>query len=129
MRRSAIAAPAYAGIPVTMRYSSTSFTVVTGHEDIPALPTGGDHTLVLLMGVTQLPRTTELLAAHGRSADCPVAIIERGYQPDQRTTVGTVATIAGLAAERGVEAPAVVVVGDVVRMSPEWRQRHTASAR
>ena len=126
---SAISVPAAAGIPVTHRSVARGFTVVTGHEDIPALPTGGDHTLVLLMGVTQLPRTTELLAAHGRSADCPVAIIERGYQPDQRTTVGTVATIAGLAAERGVEAPAVVVVGDVVRLSPEWRQRHTARAR
>jgi len=117
---SAISVPAAAGIPVTHRGVARGFSVVTGHEDIPALPTGGDHTLVLLMGVTQLHRTTDLLVAHGRSPDCPVAVVERGYQPDQRTTVGTVATIAALAAERGVRAPAVIVVGDVVRLSPGW---------
>ena len=117
---SAISVPAAAGIPVTHRGVARGFSVVTGHEDLPALPPAGDHTLVLLMGVTQLHRTTDLLVAHGRSADCPVAVVERGYQPDQRTTVGTVATIADLAAERGVRAPAVIVVGDVVRLSPEW---------
>ncbi|NUS41240.1 MAG: uroporphyrinogen-III C-methyltransferase, partial [Terrabacter sp.] len=79
-----------------------------------------DHTLVLLMGVTQLARSTELLVAHGRSADCPVAVVERGFAADQRTTVGTVATIADLARSRGVRAPAVVVVGDVVKLSPDW---------
>jgi uroporphyrin-III C-methyltransferase/precorrin-2 dehydrogenase/sirohydrochlorin ferrochelatase len=50
-----------------------------------------------------------------------VAIVERGFAPDQRTTVGTVATIAELARDRGVRAPAVVVVGDVVRLGPDWR--------
>jgi uroporphyrin-III C-methyltransferase/precorrin-2 dehydrogenase/sirohydrochlorin ferrochelatase len=118
---SAVSVPAAAGIPVTHRGVARGFTVVTGHEDIPVLPTGGDHTLVLLMGVTQLARTTELLALHGRSADCPVAVVERGFAPDQRTTVGTVATIAELARDRGVRAPAVVVVGDVVRLGPDWR--------
>src|SRR6478672_2607464 len=118
---SAVSVPAAAGIPVTHRGVARGFTVVTGHEDIPVLPTGGDHTLVLLMGVTQLARTAELLAQHGRSADCPVAVVERGFAPDQRTTVGTVATIGELARERGVQAPAVVVVGDVVRLGPDWR--------
>ena len=118
---SAVSVPAAAGIPVTHRGVARGFTVVTGHDDIPHLPTGGDHTLVLLMGVTHLARTAELLVEHGRSADCPVAVVERGYQPDQRTTVGTVATIAQLARERGVRAPAVVVVGDVVRLGPDWR--------
>jgi len=117
---SAIAVPAAAGIPVTHRGVARGFTVVTGHDDIPVLPTGGDHTLVLLMGVTQLPRTMDLLVTHGRSPDCPVAIVERGFLPTQRTTVGTVGTIATLATERGVEAPAVIVVGDVVRLSPDW---------
>src|SRR6478735_7350564 len=120
---SAVSVPAAAGIPVTHRGVARGFTVVTGHEDIPVLPTGGDHTLVLLMGVTQLARTTELLARHGRSADCPVAVVERGFGPDQRTTVGTVRTIAELARERGVRSPAVVVVGDVVRLGPDWQQR------
>ncbi len=120
---SAVSVPAAAGIPVTHRGVARGFTVVTGHEDIPVLPTGGDHTLVLLMGVTQLARTTELLARHGRSADCPVAVVERGFGPDQRTTVGTVGTIAELARERGVRSPAGVVVGDVVRLGPDWQQR------
>ncbi len=114
---SAVAVPAAAGIPVTHRGVARGFTVVTGHEDVPVLPTGGDHTLVLLMGVSVLRRTTELLVAHGRDPECPVAIIERGFSATQRTTIGTVATIADLADERGVEAPAVVVVGDVVRLA------------
>ncbi|GAB3052381.1 uroporphyrinogen-III C-methyltransferase [Intrasporangium mesophilum] len=117
---SAVAVPAAAGIPVTHRGVARGFSVVTGHDDIPVLPTGGDHTLVLLMGVTQLSRTMDLLVAHGRSGDCPVAIVERGFLPTQRTTVGTVCTIAALAADVGVEAPAVIVVGDVVRLSPAW---------
>ena len=120
---SAVSVPAAAGIPVTHRGVARGFTVVTGHDDVPALPTGGDHTLVLLMGVTQLARTTELLVAHGRSPDCPVAIVERGFQHDQRTTVGTIGSIAGLALDRGVRAPAVVVVGDVVRLGPDWAAR------
>jgi uroporphyrin-III C-methyltransferase/precorrin-2 dehydrogenase/sirohydrochlorin ferrochelatase len=118
---SAVAVPAAAGIPVTHRGVARGFTVVTGHDDVPTLPTGGDHTLVLLMGVTRLRRTAELLQAHGRSGTCPVAVVERGFAPDQRTTLGTLATIAGLAEQRGVQAPAVVVVGDVVRLAPGWR--------
>ncbi|GAA2159763.1 uroporphyrinogen-III C-methyltransferase [Humibacillus xanthopallidus] len=125
---SAVSVPAAAGIPVTHRGVARGFSVVTGHEEIPVLPTGGDHTLVLLMAVGGLRWTTTLLMEHGRRADSPVAIIERGFAPDQRVTIGTVATIADLAVERGVEAPAVIVVGDVVRLSPEWRQRHTPTA-
>jgi uroporphyrin-III C-methyltransferase/precorrin-2 dehydrogenase/sirohydrochlorin ferrochelatase len=125
---SAVSVPAAAGIPVTHRGVARGFTVVTGHEEIPVLPTGGDHTLVLLMAVGGLRWTATLLMEHGRSADSPVAIIERGFAPDQRITLGTVATIADLAVERGVESPAVIVVGDVVRLSPEWRERHTPAA-
>ena len=112
--------PAAAGIPVTHRGVARGFTVVTGHEAIPGLPTGTDHTLILLMGVTQLPQTVKLLVAQGRPADCPVAIVERGFSPTQRTTVGTLATIVELALARAVESPAVIVVGDVVRLSPDW---------
>ena len=123
---SAVSVPAAAGIPVTHRGLARGFTVVTGHEDIPHLPTGGDHTLVLLMGVASLARTAASLVAHGRSPDCPVAVVERGFLPDQRTTVGTVATIAARAAAVGASAPAVVVVGDVVTLSPAWRAEHPA---
>jgi uroporphyrin-III C-methyltransferase / precorrin-2 dehydrogenase / sirohydrochlorin ferrochelatase len=119
--------PAAAGIPVTHRGVARGFSVVTGHEEIPVLPSGGDHTLVLLMAVNGLRWTTTLLIEHGRRADCPVAIIERGFAPDQRVTIGTLATIADLAVGRGVQSPAVVVVGDVVTLGPEWRQGHTAA--
>lgn len=120
---SAISVPAAAGIPVTHRGVARGFSVVTGHEELGALPTGTDHTLVLLMGVTRLADTARLLMAQGRPADCPVAIVERGWSPDQRTTVGTLATIAAVAAERGVQSPAVIVVGDVVRLAPDWPER------
>lgn len=117
---SAVAVPAAAGIPVTHRGVARGFTVVTGHEDIPALPTGRDHTLVLLMGVSTLRRTAELLVEHGRDPQSPVAIVERGFDPTQRTTLGDLTTIADRAEVAGVQSPAVIVVGDVVRLSPDW---------
>lgn len=116
---SAVSVPAAAGIPVTHRGVARGFTVVTGHEDIPSLPTGRDHTLVLLMGVGTLRRTAELLVSHGRDAATPVAIVERGFEPTQRTTFGDLRTIADRAEAIGVESPAVIVVGDVVQLSPD----------
>ncbi|TFC95252.1 uroporphyrinogen-III C-methyltransferase, partial [Cryobacterium sp. TmT3-12] len=120
---SAISVPAAAGIPVTHRGVANGFTVVTGHEQITALPGGSDHTVLLLMGVNALARSASVLATGSRGDGCPVAIIEDGYGPNQRVTIGTLGTIAAQAAERGVRSPAVVVVGDVVRLSP-----HVASA-
>ncbi|MGN6753452.1 MAG: uroporphyrinogen-III C-methyltransferase [Intrasporangium sp.] len=119
---SAVAVPAAAGIPVTHRGLARGFTVVTGHEEIPTVPTGPDHTLVLLMGVSRLHETAALLVAHGRAASTPVAVVERGWTPTQRTTTGTLATIADRASERAVESPAVIVVGDVVRLAAEWEE-------
>jgi uroporphyrin-III C-methyltransferase/precorrin-2 dehydrogenase/sirohydrochlorin ferrochelatase len=119
---SAVAVPAAAGIPVTHRGVARGFTVVTGHEEIAALPTGTDHTLVLLMGVARLAETAALLVEHGRAVDTPVAIVERGWTPGQRTTTGTLTTIADRALERGVESPAVIVVGDVARLAHEWEE-------
>lgn len=114
---SAVAVAAAAGIPVTHRGVARGFTVVTGHDELPALPTAGDHTLILLMGVAGLRRSADLLLAHGRDPECPVAIVERGFDPTQRTTIATLETIADLAAARDVRAPAVVIVGDVVRLA------------
>jgi len=114
---SAVAVPAAAGIPLTHRGVAKAFTVVSGHEQIPTLPPGTDHTLVLLMGVSTLRASASSLMAKGRPADCPVAIIERGFLPTQRVTVGTLEDIADLALFRGVESPAVVVVGDVVALA------------
>jgi uroporphyrinogen III methyltransferase/synthase len=121
---SAVAVPAYAGIPVTHRGLATSFTVVTGHED-PAkgtedvdwaalAATGG--TLVLLMGVGRLRAIAEALVAAGKPARTPVAVVARGTLPSQDVVAGTLATIADEVERRGVEAPAVTVVGEVAAL-------------
>ena len=125
---SAISVPAAAGIPVTHRGVATGFSVVTGHEALGALPGGRDHTVVLLMGVSALAETAGALAAGSRGGGCPVAIIESGYGPDQRVTVGTLTTISDRATERGVRSPAVIVVGDVVTLSPHWASLSAATA-
>jgi uroporphyrin-III C-methyltransferase/precorrin-2 dehydrogenase/sirohydrochlorin ferrochelatase len=118
---SAVSVPAAAGIPVTHRGVTSSFALVSAHDGIePVLDAAREHatstTLVLLMGVRLLRDSAAALVASGRDRDTPVAVIERGWTAGQRTTVGTLATIAGLAAARGVESPAVIVVGDVVSL-------------
>ncbi|MEX0800017.1 MAG: bifunctional uroporphyrinogen-III C-methyltransferase/uroporphyrinogen-III synthase [Dehalococcoidia bacterium] len=142
---SAVAVPAYAGIPVTHRGLASSFAVVTGHEADPVILSGDDvghdpdsgdvghvpsrdtaidwarlatavDTLVLLMGVRTLPAIIEKLIAAGRPADTPAAVIERGTTPDQRTVTGALADIVARAEEAGIGAPAITVVGEVVRL-------------
>lgn len=120
---SAVAVPAAAGIPVTHRGISRGFTVLTGHEDIGTVPASEDHTVVLLMGVRGLAGTCRALVAAGRPAHTPVAVVEDGFGPGQRTTIGTLATIAERADRVGVRSPAVTVVGGVVRLSPAWAQQ------
>lgn len=128
-----IAAPAYAGIPVTHRGVSTSVTFVTGHED-PAkgAPTidwtalaraGG--TLVLYMGVRALGRIVSALRAAGMPLDTPAAAIEWGTYPCQRTVTATLGTLEARVSEDGFEAPVIFVIGDVVdvRREIEWRER------
>lgn len=112
---SAVAVPAAAGIPVTHRGRSKQVTIVSGHEGLDwAALARAEGTLVLLMGVSGLEVAAEQLVAHGKSAATAVAVVESGCTPSQRTTVGTLATIAALARERDVQPPAVVVVGPVV---------------
>ncbi|MBD7979895.1 uroporphyrinogen-III C-methyltransferase [Oerskovia merdavium] len=118
---SAVSVPAAVGIPVTHRGWSRGFTVLTGHEDIGKVPAAADHTVILLMGVSRLRDSAAALVAFGRSPRTPVAVVEDGYGPRQRSTVGTLETIADVATAAGVRAPAVTVVGDVVRVSPAWR--------
>ncbi|EMY35272.1 uroporphyrinogen-III C-methyltransferase [Arthrobacter crystallopoietes BAB-32] len=115
---SAISVPAAAGIPVTHRGAATGFSVATGHEELAELPARPDHTLVLLMGVRRLAQSAAALRSRGLGPQTPVAIVEGGWMPDQRVTIGTLATIAGQAERAGVRNPAVIVVGDVVRLSP-----------
>lgn len=115
---SAVSVPAAAGIPVTHRGLAKAFTLISGHEELENVPRGSDHTVILLMGVGTLNRSMPILEAAGRGQDCPVAIIENGYSKDQRVTIGTLGTIVSLAQAARVCNPAVVVVGDVVRVSP-----------
>lgn len=126
---SAIAAPAYAGIPVTHRGIASSFAVITGHED-PAKPetaidwagvARGADTLIFLMGVGSLPEIAARLVEHGRAADTPVAVVEWGTLPRQRVASGTLATIVGEVRASGIGAPAVTVVGEVARLRHRLR--------
>jgi uroporphyrin-III C-methyltransferase/precorrin-2 dehydrogenase/sirohydrochlorin ferrochelatase len=115
---SAISVPAAAGIPVTHRGLAKGFSVVTGHEELSEVPARADHTVVLLMGVGQLRDSAASLARAGLPAGTPVGIVENGYLPNQRVTIGTLGTIADQADAVGVANPAVIVIGDVVRVSP-----------
>ncbi|MFJ4029809.1 uroporphyrinogen-III C-methyltransferase [Paenarthrobacter sp. NPDC089989] len=115
---SAISVPAAAGIPVTHRGLAKGFSMVTGHEELSEVPARPDHTVVLLMGVAQLRESAAALAGSGLPLDTPVGIVENGYLPEQRVTIGTLETIADQAEAVGVANPAVIVIGDVVRVSP-----------
>jgi uroporphyrinogen III methyltransferase/synthase len=123
----AIAAPAYAGIPVTHRTLASTVTFVAGHEDPtkpetamewPRLATSRG-TLVFLMGVKNLPSIMANLLAEGRSPDTPVAVIRWGTKAAQQTVIGTLADITGKAEAAKIEPPAVIVVGEVVRLRPQ----------
>jgi len=121
---SAVAVPAYAGIPVTHRTIASTVTFVTGHED----PVKGEGTLewprlasatgtlVFLMGMKNLPTIVARLAAEGKPLDTPVALIRWGTRSEQRTVVGTLGDILGKAEAAAMEPPTVIVVGEVVRL-------------
>ena len=118
---SAIAVPAYAGIPVTHREYTSSVTIVTGHEGRSTSPAvnwealaalGG--TLVILMGVKALPHLTQKLIAHGMDAHLPAAVVQEGTTPRQRVVLGTLATIAECALKEGLSTPALTIIGSVV---------------
>src|SRR4051812_15639687 len=113
-----VAAPAYAGIPVTHREIAAGVAFVTGHDsagsaiDWPGLARF-PGTLVFYMGVRTLPRIAEQLIAEGRPADEPVAVVERGTLPGQRTLLATLRDVAERAAAERIRAPAITVVGGV----------------
>jgi len=118
---SAIAVPAAAGIPLTHRGISHAFTVISGHAPLTDNELEGltllGSTIVVLMGVGTLPTLTQGLLRHGMPADLAVAIIERGFSSDQRTTVSTLSAVLSDAAAAGVRSPAVLVIGQVVRLA------------
>ena len=136
---SAVAAPAYAGIPVTDRRYASSFAVITGHED-PTKPESrldwagiarGADTLVFLMALTNLSGVTERLVAEGRAPETPAAVIERGTTPGQRVVTGTLTDIEARVLGAGLHPPALIVVGEVVRLhhSLAWHDSQPLAGR
>lgn len=124
---SSVSVPGAAGIPVTHRGVAHEFTVVSGHVapddarslvDWPALAKARG-TLVVLMGVDKIGRIAETLVAHGRPADTPVALVQEGTTAAQRRVDATLATVAGTVVAEDVRPPAVIVIGEVVRVGPD----------
>ena len=134
-----IAAPAYAGIPVTQRGMAASVAFVTGHEDPTKSDTDVDWahlargvgTVVFYMGVGKMAENFARLVEHGRAETTPAAAIEWGTYPRQRTVTGTLATLPALAREAGIGAPSLIVVGEVVALRGElgWWDRRPLSGR
>lgn len=124
---SAIAGPAYAGIPITHREAASSFSVVTGHEE-PGKPESrirwdhlalGTDSLVFLMGVENLPHIVDRLLSAGKPPETPIALIRWATWARQETLVSTLEEVTSQAA--GFSAPAVIIVGDVVRLRETLR--------
>jgi uroporphyrinogen III methyltransferase / synthase len=120
---SSIAGPAYAGIPVTHRTYATSVTLVTGHEADEGSTgikwnalAGLDGTIVFMMGFANLPVISQKLIENGVSPDRPVAVISHGTRPEQRTVTGTLRNIEKRVAEAKLATPALIVVGEVVKL-------------
>jgi uroporphyrinogen III methyltransferase/synthase len=121
---SIVAAPNYAGIPLTHREHCSSFTVFTGHEDPDDAKTALRHdqiakipgTKVVLMGTEKLSDWTKSLIQHGMSPETPVAMVRWGTTGRQQTVTGTLATIAGLAVEKKLSPPVLTIIGDVVKL-------------
>jgi uroporphyrinogen III methyltransferase/synthase len=134
-----VAAPAYAGIPVTHRAVATSVTFVTGHEDPAKADTQTDWaalarsggTIVLYMGVKTLPRIAQALVDGGLSADTPAAAVQWGTHARQRTVVATVSTLADAIAREKLGAPVITVIGNVVSLREEiaWFDRRPLHGR
>jgi uroporphyrin-III C-methyltransferase len=119
---SGIAAPAYAGIPVTHRHYNSSVTFVTGHEATEKYRpevnwqaiAQGSETIVIYMGVHNLPHIIPSLLLGGMTTETPIALIRWGTRPDQTELIGTLTTIVDQVTETGFQAPAIAVIGKVV---------------
>jgi uroporphyrinogen III methyltransferase/synthase len=121
---SIVAAPNYAGIPITHRQHCSSFTVITGHEDPSKPGTAIDYaalartpgTKIILMGVERIPEITQALLSQGMDPATPIALVRWGTTARQQSIQGTLGTIATLAADKKFSAPAVIVIGSVVNL-------------
>ncbi|NLX18378.1 MAG: uroporphyrinogen-III C-methyltransferase, partial [Desulfobulbus sp.] len=121
---SATAAATYAGIPITHREYTASVVFVTGHEDPTKKSSNiaweklatGAGTIVVYMGIKTLPNITQKLMDYGRSPETPVAVVRWASTPQQRSVVGTLATICDIVQKADIKPPALVIVGEVVRL-------------
>lgn len=130
---SATAAATYAGIPITHRDFTASVAFITGHEDPTKKKSNvdwsklatGAGTLVVYMGIKNLPIIVENLLEHGRDPKTPVAVVRWASTPEQRSVVGTLETITDVVAEAGIKAPALIIVGEVVslRDTIDWFEK------
>lgn len=124
-----IGAAAYAGIPLTHRHVTTSVAFVTGHEDPEKESSDidwerlslGSGTIVFYMGVKTLPQITRSLVEHGRAPETPVALVRWGTRPEQQIISGTLADIAEIARKAAFKAPAITIVGEVVKLREKLR--------
>ncbi|MCP4214185.1 MAG: uroporphyrinogen-III C-methyltransferase, partial [bacterium] len=125
---SAIAAPAYAGIPLTHRKFTATLSLVTGHErpdketsniDWEAVSKSG--TIVFLMGVKNLPNIVEQLCKYGKSSETPVALVRWGTTFSQQTVTGTLDTIVANVEAAGLQSPSIIVVGEVVTLRDKMK--------
>jgi uroporphyrin-III C-methyltransferase len=127
---SSYAVPAYAGIPLTHRNISSSFTVITGHEDPTKPDTRVNYTalaqmggtIVILMGVVQLPQIVAQLIDAGLNPATPAAVVEQGTTEAQRVVSGNVEQLPELAQNAGIESPATIVIGEVVALRDQGVQ-------
>lgn len=129
---SAVAVPAYAGIPVTHRDNTSSLTIVTGHEKADKSESSvnwqelgtGIGTIVFLMGVENLPFICQQLIKHGRDPATPVALVRQGTLPDQEVLTGQLGNIMVRKQQAGFKPPAVIVVGEVVKLREtlKWQE-------
>ncbi|RPJ74428.1 MAG: uroporphyrinogen-III C-methyltransferase [Acidobacteria bacterium] len=131
-----IGVPAYAGIPLTHRDFTSELVFVTGHECGNGRQpvdwkryAAGSASIVIFMGLHSLPEVARQLLAHGRDPECPVAVIENGTTAEQRTLVAPLARVAEQVSAAGVQPPALVVIGEVVRLRDKiaWRREQQGS--
>lgn len=138
---SGIAAPAYAGIPVTHRDYSASFAIVTGHrrkeenEELKwAALANGIDTLAIYMGVKNLPYIRDRLITNGKSPETPAALIHWGTRSEQKTVTGTLATIEEAAQKEKIKNPSIIIIGEVVNLREkiqwvkEWEKDEVMAA-
>jgi uroporphyrinogen III methyltransferase/synthase len=130
---SIVAGPNYAGIPLTHRKYTSGFTVITGHED-PSKESGGldcaqiaktPGTIVILMGLERIRQLADALIGHGLASSTPVAVVRWGTTGQQQSIEGTLGNIADVAEEKKMAAPAVIVIGEVVKLRHKlnWFER------